>query len=722
MKKCTHSINKISAAGFSILATIVSVSSIAISCERSGDMESDGQGKRIVINATVAIDDAPSLKTSLGADGRTILWDKGDEISVFGADATNSRFTTDIEDAALTASFSGVVSEETEDYFAVFPYSASSAYVDGKVSVNIPAIQEGTAGSFDRAANASIAQGRLSDESVVFKNICAAIKFSISDAGVTGVRFSGNESEPLAGVIKVDYNGGEPTYEVIDGKTSVTLSPEEGTFANGTYYMTLLPQTLSSGFTIEFLSEDDSYSKSTSKSVTLKRSEILDITLPKKTTGTGVESDPYIVYSGTDLNQIASEYPKAYIKLGTGIVASDWKTITSFDGVIDGNGYTVSKMDAPFSDVLAGTVQNVRFVDANIVAGTTRCGIVANSLSGAVKSVAVYGTLTAKQNPSSGDTGLSSIAGQASGTAVVDNCYVNVETEIATGVTNFAYGGLVGVIKETNNVTMSNSTVAGTIKVASNIAKVGGVLGRKTNQNQTSKDIITGCLVEAEITITGTGSNMIGGIFGALQGSTQSDGYAGGLKIEKSAFTGKVSAGNAVAGIGGVCCTVSDCYVCGSVQATSVAAGSTSSSASGIAAAGKGNITRCVVTGSRITGGSTGSIFAAGIVSKKDGNSSTTSSCYVSDTIMETGAFAIYGKASADITATGNYRWNVTYKDESAYVAQDEDTYGQDGTEKQMEQSDFETLGYDFANVWSWDAEKKVPVLKNVGCAASVML
>ena len=102
---------------------------------------------------------------------------------------------------------------------------------------------------------------------------------------------------------------------------------------------------------------------------------------------------------------------------------------------------------------------------------------------------------------------------------------------------NFATGGLVGVIKASNGVTMSDSTVEGSISGTISGTKLGGILGRKTNTNQNSKDIIKGCLVTAEVKMSGEGSNMIGGIFGALQGSTVSGDYVGGITIEKSAFT-----------------------------------------------------------------------------------------------------------------------------------------------------------------------------------------
>ena len=434
--------------------------------------------------------------------------------------------------------------------------------------------------------------------------------------------------------------------------------------------------------------------------------------------GSGIEGDPYVVVDADQFTATLHTYPAAHVKLTENISVSNWETITSFTGSLDGGGHTVEGLTAPFVATLTGTVKNVKLSGVNISAGKSACGAVANLLDGHVEGVAVTGTLSAESGASSGDTGFGAVAGQAQGKSVIDNCYVNVTM---TTNSNFATGGLVGVIKGTNGVTMSNSTVEGSISGAISGTKLGGILGRKTNANQNSKDIITGCLVTAEVKMTGEGSNMIGGIFGALQGATVSGDYVGGITIEKSAFTGSVSGGNAVGGIGGVCCSVRDCYVGGSVQAVSVSSSSTAAAA-GISAAVKGDVVRCVVYGARVTGGPKGSSFTAGIVNVKNGNAPKATGCAVIATTVQTGGFAIYGTASGDITATSNYRWNVSYADASAYIPLDADTYGQDGTEQEPTQSLFEELGYDFSSVWTWDAAASAPKLQKAGCDDAVKI
>lgn len=435
--------------------------------------------------------------------------------------------------------------------------------------------------------------------------------------------------------------------------------------------------------------------------------------------GTGVEGDPYVVIDADQFTATLHVYPAAWVKLTQNITIASWETITTFSGNLDGDGHTVTGLDKPFAATLSGKVKNIKFAGVTITAGTTNCGTLANLLDGGtIEKVAVAGTITSPSAAAADDTGLGAIAGQAQGAAKIDNCYVNVTL---TTNSKFATGGLVGVIKASSNVQMLNSTVEGSLSGTIAGSRMGGILGRKTNATQNSTDLISGCLVTAEVKLTGDGSNMIGGIFGALQGSTISGNYVGGISIQRSAFTGTTSGSSTIGGIGGVCGSVYDCYMGGTVQATNVLSGSTAAAA-GISTAAKGNVSRCVVYGARITGGPRGTSFTAGIVNNKNGNTPAVNSCAVINTTIQTGGFAIYGTATADIVASSNYRWMVSYADTTPYQPKDPDTFGQDGTEQQPTQALFESLGYDFSTVWVWDTATSAPKLRKVGCDDNVKI
>ncbi|MGM9738773.1 MAG: hypothetical protein ACI3ZT_10240 [Candidatus Cryptobacteroides sp.] len=605
------------------------------------------------------------------------------------------------------------IDRPSEDNIAMFAFAGGDAviknlvlegYVNGRdyVSSTVSesaAILEGVNADAVKVTGrnyvaAKVASGAGRDEKViVFNEVPASVNIPMGETSVSDLL--GLVTDGADVVFNPGSTGTEWSY---DGETGQFTVNKTASFSSGdvTFTVSLGDNVVSTPRTINVMSKNMFEG------------------------GTGVEGDPYIVIDADQFTTTLHVYPGSCVKLTSDIELANWETIPELSGSVDGDGHTVTGLSSSFASAVTGTVKNIKFIGIDVTAAKAVFGAVACNLSGTIRNVAVTGNLTAPQAASSGDTGLSPLVGQASGTAVIDNCFVDVQSVISGG--NFAYGGLVGVIKATGNITMSNSTVAGRISSSINATKVGGVLGRKTNTNQTSKDIITGCLVSAEIAISGTGSNMIGGVFGALQGSTVSGDYVGGLTIEKTAFTGSVSGGNAVGGIGGVCCSVRDCYVSGSVQAISVTSSSTAAAA-GVSAAAKGDVTRCVVSSARVTGGPKGSSYTAAVINVKNGNAPKTSSCYVLNTVVQTGGFAVYGTANADVTASGNYRWNITYsEDGSAYMPLATDTYGQDGEEKQLSQSDLEALGYDFTSVWNWDAGTSSPVLRKVGCDESVII
>ena len=429
--------------------------------------------------------------------------------------------------------------------------------------------------------------------------------------------------------------------------------------------------------------------------------------------GSGVEGDPYIVVDAEQLAATMLNYPSSHISLGADSDASEWESPDSFSGVLDGASHVLSGLKTVFVKTLSGTVKNIAFADVDVTAGSTNCGVVANLLEGKVLSVALSGKLTAA-SASAGDTGLSAIAGQASGKAVIDNCCSKVE--ISVSGSNFATGGIVGVIKSSSGITISRCTVEGNISITSNATKVGGILGRKTNASQNSGDKIEDCLVSAAVNVSGGSSNMIGGVFGALQGATVDGDYVGGITVRRTAFTGAVSAGTAVGGICGVGCSVSDCFVSGSVQATNNTGGTGGSA--GIVSAAKGNVTRCVVAGSRISGTNLSSFSTAGIISKQNGNAPVANSCVVIGASLQAEGKTILGSVS-NLTASGCKWWGVTYLDGVNYLPSTPD---QDGSafSSAPQKADFEQLGYDFNTVWNWNSAG-YPELKSAGCETGIV-
>ena len=223
----------------------------------------------VTINA-VAENDA-TLKSSL-SDGK-VLWHNGDAVSVWNGSAACKFVTADpdgTESAMFVASSSDY--QQSDSYLALYPHSADALFADGKVNTAVPAVQEAFAGGFAKGVNVAVASG--SGESLLFRNVCGYVKFTVP-AGMTDltkVEFAANSpQEYLAANVSVTI-ADEPSAEVLsEGSTSVSL---EGAFeAGASYYIAVLPQTLSKGFTITMTRGEETSTMTTDKPFTISRSK-----------------------------------------------------------------------------------------------------------------------------------------------------------------------------------------------------------------------------------------------------------------------------------------------------------------------------------------------------------------------------------------------------------------------------------------------------------------
>ena len=239
-----------------ILFMFAAVAIAAVSCTKEvmdhNDLNDQKNGPKSDIEFTAGLEVA--TKTAL--DGTNTLWVAGDEISVNGA-----KFVT--EDAGETATF---YTTETfaaaASYSAVYPYSAGTSFT----AVTVPATQTVTAGSYDPKATVAVAVSETHD--LNFKNVTALLKFQVS-ASATEVTIESDEV--LAGKVKVDYNNGQPTYEVVEGVKTVTV---KGTFETGkSYYVAVLP---SATHTFK-VSVDQNLSKQSTKDSEVLRGYIMNM-------------------------------------------------------------------------------------------------------------------------------------------------------------------------------------------------------------------------------------------------------------------------------------------------------------------------------------------------------------------------------------------------------------------------------------------------------------
>lgn len=181
-----------------------------------------------------------ATRTALAADGTTVNWSEGDEISVIAWDPSVTKkwkvapFRMDGEAGSNTTSFFGNI-EDNKNYLAVYPkeavqitdYSKSGLAFTGIV---IPTEQHAVANGFDPAANLMVASfTKATANNVEFKQFCAFGKITTT-AACKSIKFT--PSTACCGTFKLHHNASG----VADGlngvqnstENTITLLPAEG--------------------------------------------------------------------------------------------------------------------------------------------------------------------------------------------------------------------------------------------------------------------------------------------------------------------------------------------------------------------------------------------------------------------------------------------------------------------------------------------------------------
>ena len=211
-----------------------------------------------------------SVKSSID-DSNKVIWEAGDEISING-------YLYVTEAGGETAEFKPVSAAvpEAQLYIAVYP--ATMTINGTTITGEVAASQEG----LSSAINCSVAKS--SSHSLYFKNALSLFRIAVNADGVKSVKITNSGEEIIQGSFSVDYSGDNPvTSATGSGKT--VSSKVNG---KGTYYIAAIPATLASGIALEIEIEGaDSFTKTTTNPVPLKRSEIMDLGIYNYSSGQG---------------------------------------------------------------------------------------------------------------------------------------------------------------------------------------------------------------------------------------------------------------------------------------------------------------------------------------------------------------------------------------------------------------------------------------------------
>ena len=177
-----------------------------------------------------------STKTEIKDDG-TVLWSVGDKVSVFyevngetGSSESEALVAENIKadgSASITvkvpAAFTLEQFEGTRSLSAVYPFDASAAYVDGKINVSAPMVQDGT------FAHASLSVAEWTGiNSLVFENQCGLLRIEAVDAAVSKITLKSADAD----IVTLNVSGAGTYYAAVAPSTlegfSVVLTDAEG--------------------------------------------------------------------------------------------------------------------------------------------------------------------------------------------------------------------------------------------------------------------------------------------------------------------------------------------------------------------------------------------------------------------------------------------------------------------------------------------------------------
>lgn len=226
--------------------TILSMAAVTlVACNK----ENEGPGREIDPAQLVDMTFEVSAKTTQAAEGQnvstkteikddgTVLWSVGDKVSVFyevngetGSSESEALVAENIKadgTASITvkvpAAFTLEQFEGTRSLSAVYPFDASAAYVDGKINVSAPEVQDGTFAH----ASLSVAEWTGSN-SLTFENQCGLLRIEAVDAAVSKITLKRADAD----VVTLNVSGAGTYYAAVAPSTlegfSVVLTDAEG--------------------------------------------------------------------------------------------------------------------------------------------------------------------------------------------------------------------------------------------------------------------------------------------------------------------------------------------------------------------------------------------------------------------------------------------------------------------------------------------------------------
>lgn len=246
--------------------------------------------KKPVFYATIETPPVPNTKTFADSQMR-VLWNEGDQISIFNKITYNQGFTFDGEDGDTAGGFNPFTTlpsfgswGDLDYVYAVYPYSTKTkSDYDGNLTVILPAEQSYKTSSFGIGANTMVAV--TTDSRLRFKNIGGYLSLRLygDNTNVSSVTIKGNNGEKISGKANVSISLGSTPITIMDNSATdeitIVCNPAVQLGSDADHYtdfwFVIPPVTFSNGFTV--IVEDDRggiFEQRTSRTLTISRNQL----------------------------------------------------------------------------------------------------------------------------------------------------------------------------------------------------------------------------------------------------------------------------------------------------------------------------------------------------------------------------------------------------------------------------------------------------------------
>ena len=440
---------------------------------------------------TAANEGVVITKTSLSSN-LIPEWVSGDAIGI------TSETDNNVECKLISAEegkFSGEHVTGQAPYYAVYPYDENNTFSGSTLTASVPSVQTVAAGQ-RVAPGALVAVCESASTELSFMNCVSLMQVNIPRNDIKQVTIeSTKEDEYLCGRFTIDLSAEILAPEVVEGVTSVTLVPAGDALEAGTYYIAVLPTTIS-GVKITFTNtKDESVSVTKEASTTLARSNgvnfgtffVYEINTPEdlyswaKSEGKYTAWDVVNLNADLDMSKFAAEYIEA----------------VNFEGTFNGNNKTISGLTTPLFANLYGSVNNLTLNSNITYKGRTTnmpghnqvVGMLAHiayntkHADAKISNVTTKGSITVEMGEFDKYFGVAGLVGSCNG-ITVENCENQAAVEVKSlsviagedvenpAANNRILAGGITAQAKGNTTELNNCKNSGSVKIGSDVSTI----------------------------------------------------------------------------------------------------------------------------------------------------------------------------------------------------------------------------------------------------------